>query len=185
MRFAVGRWHLVHSFIDGWGWVNQADRREVWLGEVAYRLGEPAHARVGAPAGSYVIEQAWHDIEYASLADPPRVPIEFKPLTRIYMPRFARQTPYVDIRAVLAADPIMMRARHMNEKTAAMEAIQARMGWTDDTLFTFALRFLADSGMTEGFEEYLEEHAAEEDAECRAAGTGGAEAEESPKDDPE
>jgi hypothetical protein len=166
MRFAVGRWHLVHSFIDGWGWVNQADRREVWLGEVAYRLGEAAHGRVGAPAGSYVIEQAWYDIEYASLADPPRVPIKFK-LDRIVIPQFARPMPYVDIRAVLAANPSMMRARHMNEKTAAMEAIQARMGWNDDTMFLFALRFLADSGMTEGFEEYLKEHADEEDAECR------------------
>jgi hypothetical protein len=171
MRFAVGRWHLVHSFIDGWGWVNQADRREVWLGEVAHRLGEAAHARVGAPAGSHVIEQAWYDIEYASLADPPRPRIEFKPLTRIVVPRFAKPMPYVDIRAVLAASPVIGRELYVDEKTDAMRAVQARMGWTDDTLFLFALRFLADSGMTEGFEEYLTEHADAEDAECHAADT--------------
>jgi hypothetical protein len=170
MRFAFGRWHLLHSFVDGWGWVNQADRREVWLGEVAYRLGEAAHARVAEPAGSYVIEQAWHDIAYAATADRPRPRVEFK-LDRIVIPRFARPMPYIDIRTILAANPVIRRRLYVDEKTDAMRAVQARMGWTDDTLFLFALRFLADSGLTEGFEEYLTEHADEEDAECHAADT--------------
>jgi hypothetical protein len=57
----------------------------------------------------------------------------------------------------------------VNEKTAAMEEIQARTGWTDDTLFLFALRMLLANGLTHEFEEVLQTSADEEDQECQPA----------------
>jgi hypothetical protein len=53
----------------------------------------------------------------------------------------------------------------VNEKTATMEKIQEQQGWTDDTLFLFALRMLEENGLTYGFEQFLQTAADDEDEE--------------------
>lgn len=53
----------------------------------------------------------------------------------------------------------------MNEKTDAVEEIQESQGWTDDTLLTFALRFISRAELDCNFEAYLASMAAEENSE--------------------
>ena len=54
----------------------------------------------------------------------------------------------------------------MNEKTRTVEEIQQAQGWNDDTLMTFALRFISGRGLDTAFEDYLREMADDENAEC-------------------
>jgi hypothetical protein len=51
-------------------------------------------------------------------------------------------------------------------KSDTVKELQAKQGWSDETILDLAMQFLDENGFADMFDVYLEKRADEENAEC-------------------